>query len=259
MIFYFTATGNSLYAAKELDDEHYSIAQEIHGDMKYTADSIGIVCPVFGHEMPPIVKDFIESAEFDTDYLYLILTYGNRHGGAADLADEYARSVGKQFDYINVLLMVDNFLPGFDMEQQMQTDKHIPEQLDMIRWDIAKRKHFISEVTDADREAHRGLVERNAKMPANAFKNLYRITDECIGCGICTKVCPMGCFSVNSQHALWDSGRCIACMACIHACPEMAIKLNMPEPNPHARYRNPNIRLPEIIKANYQKTEVSSK
>ena len=137
-----------------------------NGGMKYTADSIGIVCPVFGHEMPPIVKEFIESAEFDNDYLYLILTYGNRHGGASELADEYTRSVGKQFDYINVLLMVDNFLLGFDMEQQTKLDKHIPEQLEAIRSDIAKRKHFISEVTESDREAHRGLVERNAKMPA---------------------------------------------------------------------------------------------
>ena len=252
MIFYFTATGNSLYAAKELDGDHYSIAQEIHGDMKYSADSIGIVCPVFGHEMPPIVKEFIESAEFDTDYLYLILTYGNRHGGASELADEYTKSVGKQFDYINVLLMVDNFLPGFDMEQQVKLDKHIPEQLEAIRSDIAQRKHLISEVTEADREAHRGFVERNAKLPANAFKNLYHITDDCIRCGICTKVCPMGCFSVKDQHATWDNDRCITCMACVHACPEMAIQLGMPEPNPKARYRNPNIRLPEIVKANYQ-------
>ena len=259
MIFYFTATGNSLYAAKELDSDYFSIAQEIHKDMRYTADSIGIVCPVFGHEMPSIVKEFIANAEFDTEYLYLILTYGNRHGGAAELADEYAKSVGKQFDYINVLLMVDNFLPGFDMEQQMKIDKRIPEQLEAIRSDIAKRKRFISEVTDADREAHRGLVERNAKMPANAFKNLYHITDECIGCGICTKVCPTGCFCVNDQHALWDSSRCIACMACVHACPEMAIQLNMPEPNPKARYRNEHIRITEIINANRQKTEVSSK
>lgn len=30
MLFYFTATGNSLYVAKQLDDDRLSIAQAIH-------------------------------------------------------------------------------------------------------------------------------------------------------------------------------------------------------------------------------------
>lgn len=253
MIFYFTATGNSLYAARQLDTECLSIAQEIHGEMQYQADKIGIVCPIYGHEMPEIVKDFITNAKFDTEYLYLILTYGNRHGGAAELAKMFAESVGKHFDYINVLLMVDNFLPGFNMKEQMQIDKHIPEQLAVIKSDIAERKRFLSEVTDKDRAVHREYLERTAKLSADTFRNMYRISDECIGCSICTKVCPMGCFSVNDQHAHWDGDRCIACMACIHACPEMAIQLNIPEPNPHARYRNEYIRIMEIIDANWQK------
>ena len=257
MILYFTATGNSLYAARELDSEAFSIAQEIHGDMQYKADSIGIVCPIFGHEMPQPVKDFINKAMFDTDYLYLILTYGNRHGGAAELADDFTRSIGKEFDYINVLLMVDNFLPGFDMTEQVKIDKHIPEQLEHIKSDIAEKKAFISKVTDADRSVHQSYLERTANLPADTFRKLYRITDECIGCGICTKVCPMGCFSVNEQHALWKADRCITCMACVHACPKNAIQLTIPEPNPDARYRNENVGLMDIVNANNQTCEAN--
>lgn len=109
MVFYFTATGNSLYAARQLDCECYSIPQEMHGEMLYKAEMIGIVCPVCGHEMPQLVKDFIAQTSFVTDYLYLILTYGNRHGGASELAERFAQSVGKHFRYINVLLMPDKF------------------------------------------------------------------------------------------------------------------------------------------------------
>lgn len=109
MVFYFTATGNSLYAARQLDCECYSIPQEMHGEMLYKAETIGIVCPVCGHEMPQLVKDFIAQTSFVTDYLYLILTYGNRHGGASELAERFAQSVGKRFQYINVLLMPDKF------------------------------------------------------------------------------------------------------------------------------------------------------
>ena len=92
MVFYFTATGNSLYVSKQLDSHPISIAQAIHDEIKtYRADSIGIVCPIYGHEMPELVKDFLKSAAFETDYFFILLTYGNRHGGAAELAKDYAR------------------------------------------------------------------------------------------------------------------------------------------------------------------------
>lgn len=81
MIFYFTGTGNSLYAAKQLVTELISIPQAIHKEgQMFAADRIGIVCPVYGHEMPGMVKDFLKNAEFHTDYLYLVLTYGNIRG-----------------------------------------------------------------------------------------------------------------------------------------------------------------------------------
>ena len=124
MIFFFTATGNSLYIAKQLDSELVSIAQAIHKNTAYQAEKIGIVCPVYGHEMPQIVKDFLKKSRFETDYLYLILTYGNRHGGAAELAQQFVESIGLHFDYINIILTKDNFLPAFDMNEQKQLDKN---------------------------------------------------------------------------------------------------------------------------------------
>lgn len=255
MVFYFTATGNSLYAAKELDAHPVSIAQAIHDPNKaYQADTIGIVCPVFGHEMPELVKEFLKSARFETDYFYILLTYGNRHGGAAELAKVYVEELGIHPDYINVILMVDNFLPGFDMEEQRRIDKKVDEQISRIKADLAERKHYIAPVTEQDRAAHREFLDRMAYAP-NMFRDLYKITDDCIGCGICTKVCPKKCFHMEGQKSVWDPAECISCMACIHACPMLAIQLKMPEKNPQARYRNENISLCEIVDANNQWTE----
>ena len=88
MIFYFTGTGNSLYVAKELDQNRISIPQVIKRErLVFSADSIGIVCPVYGHEMPSMVKEFIRRASFETEYLFVVLTYGAHHGGAAEIAD----------------------------------------------------------------------------------------------------------------------------------------------------------------------------
>ena len=89
MVFYFTGTGNCLYIAKQLEAQPVSIPQGIHQENLHFCDkSIGIVAPVYGHEVPGMVKEFLHKATFDTDYFYMILTYGNRHGGAAELAEQ---------------------------------------------------------------------------------------------------------------------------------------------------------------------------
>ena len=68
MLFYFTGTGNSLYVAKQIEDNPISIPQAIHNDsLDFSADRIGIVTPVYGHEVPPMVKEFLRKAAFHTD------------------------------------------------------------------------------------------------------------------------------------------------------------------------------------------------
>lgn len=141
MVFYFTGTGNSLYIAKKLESHPISIPQVIHqAQLEFTADKIGIVAPVYGHEVPAMVKDFLKKARFQTNYFYMILTYGNRHEGAAELAKKLCESCGITASYINVILMADNWLPGFDMEEQRQLDKNVDGQLDAILQDLSSRK-----------------------------------------------------------------------------------------------------------------------
>ena len=253
MVFYFTATGNSLYVAKQLEKDPVSIAQAVHDrESVYEAEKIGIVSPVFGHEVPALVREFLERSVFQTPYFYMVLTYGNRHGGAAELAEQMLDQIGIHPSYINVLLMADNFLPAFDMDKQRMLDKKVDEHLKAIREDIESGKQYIAPVTDTDRAAHREYLAGRAKMPKDAFSKLYRITEECIGCRICSKVCPKNCFTIEGQKSTWHPEGCITCMACIHACPMMAIQMNMPEPNPKARYRNEHISICEIVDANNQ-------
>lgn len=126
MIFYFTATGNSLYAASLLEEERVSIPQVMRqDDLTFTDARIGIVAPVYGHEVPQMVRGFMTRAVFHTDYFYMILPYGNRHGGAAELAQKLCAECGIDPAYINVVLMADNWLPAFDMEEQKWLDKQV--------------------------------------------------------------------------------------------------------------------------------------
>lgn len=89
MVFYFTGTGNSLYAAKKLDENLKSIPQIMKSEEKtFHEDRIGVVCPIYGHEKPAMVKEFLKKAEFHTDYFYVVLTYGKRHANAVELAQK---------------------------------------------------------------------------------------------------------------------------------------------------------------------------
>lgn len=260
MVFYFTATGNSMYVARQLEENAVSIPQAIHGTLQFKAEIIGVVCPVYGHEMPAMVKDFLKRAVFDTGYFYLVLTYGRIHGGAAELAETYLMGVGKKADYINTIMMVDNYLPGFDMNEQiaMDAEKKVDEHIAAIRSDIEGKRRWKQEITQADRDWHQKFLERQSGVPADFWANLYQVTEECIGCGICMRVCPAGCIELKEQHAVHipadEQGNivCQTCMACIHHCPKNAIRLTMSEKNPDARYRNEHIRLPEIVAANNQ-------
>ena len=48
--------------------------------------------------------------------------------------------------------------------------------------------------------------------------------EACIGCGMCTTVCPHGVFQLNSQKAaIRDLDGCMECGACEKNCPTAAI------------------------------------
>ena len=253
MLFYFTGTGNSLYAAKKIEDNPISIPQVIHNaNLNFSADTIGIVTPIYGHEVPPMVKEFLRKAAFHTDYFYMILTYGNRHGGAAELAKQLCDDCGIDVQYINILWMVDNWLPAFDMNEQKAVDKKVDAQIAAICADLSARKAMIAPVTDADRAAHQAYLSRIRQMPPDVFQHFIKVTDTCIGCGICEKVCPSGSIRVVGGKAVHTPGSCQTCLACVHACPQKAIGLAVPEKNPAVRYRNEHISLSEIIAANHQ-------
>ena len=253
MVFYFTGTGNSLYIAKQIEREPISIPQIMQREcLEFTAERIGIVAPVYGHEVLTMVKEFLRKSVFYTNYFYMILTYGNRHGGAAELAKKLCDECGVSVNYINVILMADNWLPGFDMDEQKKIDKKVEENMDKILFDLAKRKNMISEVTDIDRAAHQQFLDRMSQMPADVWQHLLRVTENCVGCGTCEKVCPSSSIHVVDGKAVHIPGNCQTCLACAHACPQKAIQLTIPEANPDARYRNEHISLHEIMESNCQ-------
>lgn len=56
----------------------------------------------------------------------------------------------------------------------------------------------------------------------------YNITDKCVGCGMCRKICPLECIEgrPRKRHKV-DGDRCIDCGACGRICPHDAVLDNL--------------------------------
>jgi uncharacterized protein (DUF362 family) len=53
------------------------------------------------------------------------------------------------------------------------------------------------------------------------------VTEKCIGCGDCERICPKTAITVENDVALLDYSKCIRCFCCHEVCPENAIKLGI--------------------------------
>lgn len=268
ILLYFTGTGNCLYIARQLagaDAELLSIPQMVkQGRYEFEADEIGIVYPIYGHMPPNMVRRFIQKAKLKAAYKFAVLTYGARKCDAVEIWDDISRRAGHAFDYIATIVMVDNWLPNFDMNEQIKMDKHIPENLQKIAADLAGRRRWHEPVTEEERQMHRGFMAMSGLDPEVGFlmksEKCFAVTDACIGCGVCVSVCPRGNYALASQ-GVKIQGDCEYCFACIQNCPQKAVRFvrsedgSFPygtEVNPGARYRNEHVSLMDIKRANDQ-------
>lgn len=269
VVLYFTGTGNCLYVARQLagkEGEILSIPQLMRKkQFEIEADEIGLVYPIYGHMPPNMVREFIKKAQLKAEYKFAVLTYGMRKCNAVEIWDGISRKAGNVFDYIGTIVMVDNWLPNFDMNYQMKIDKHIPENLAKITSDLSNRRRWHEPVTQEEREQHEGFMSLTGLDPEVGFlmkaDRSFRVTDDCIHCGICTYVCPRGNYELTGQGVKMQ-GDCEFCFACIQNCPQRAIQFKKnedgtwpdgSEKNPNARYRNENVSLMDLKLANNQK------
>jgi len=167
LIFFFSATGNSLYIAKELSGAEgtlMSIPQEIHNEHPvYEAEEIGIVCPIYCFIPPTIVQDFFARSTFKADYLFCVGTYGANSTIFPEYVAQMAKDKGLEMNYINTIKMVDTYLPYYDMELQKAEDKQIPENLAAIKASINSRENYIRPVSEQEKMLCEGYY-RNRRL-----------------------------------------------------------------------------------------------
>lgn len=226
MIYYFSGTGNSKYAAEKLavktDDRAVSIADVMNGKAEITAECrTGIVFPVYFWGVPEIVKRFASEIKNQLgDYVYCVITCGADTGGAAQILE---KELGRDFDYSFSLRMPDNYVIMYDPCTQEKAKKflsHADKELDGICEDINARR--VRSEKSFQRTVKSAVLYK--------FYNPFRITskffadDKCISCGQCARLCPDGAIEMQNGKPVWIKSKCQHCTACINRCPVQSIQ-----------------------------------
>lgn len=247
-IFYFTATGNNLYVAKMFKANLYSIPSELkNGKLKYADDKIGIIFPCYFGGVPRIVKEFLTKAELNSAYIFVIVTYGSSIMGTYNMLKKITKKTDIDIKYINKVKMVDNFIPLFKIEKELEkkdenkiNDKIIAIVRDVLRGKTKKPSsnfivNFISILVNSWFTKRQGTYDKN-----------FYVTDNCNSCRVCEKVCPVNNIVVNRTPQFLH--KCDYCLACTNLCPQNAIRMKTEKSK--MRYLNKHIKRTEIIRAN---------
>jgi ferredoxin len=246
---YFTSTGNSLYVARTIGGTLLSIPQLIrNNEFEFKDDIVGFVYPCYGFGLPEIVKRFIEKVKIEAEYTFAVTTYGNRDSASLDVMAKTAAKSGIRFDYLNSIKMVDNYLPMFEIGEQIAKipGKNIEGTLEKIVSDVSSRKKFRPSPGIRSKVATR-FVQSAFKIMGDLDRK-YIVDDKCNRCGTCAKVCPVGNIRIGDSVEFLH--HCECCAGCIHACPRVAIHLKNEKSS--ARFINENVSLGDIIDSNFQ-------
>ena len=83
---------------------------------------------------------------------------------------------------------------------------------------------------------------------AGEITDVKVVPDRCTKCGVCVKVCPVGCITQESDDALPVSGSgCTGCWACFQHCPEQALSGWKVGPG-DGQYKGPSDNIKELFK-----------
>ena len=122
MVFYFSATGNTQYAAQRLAQATGDYTVSIRECMRdgrrsftlKTNENFGIVTPTYFQGMPLFLREFLSSLKLEdeggTHYAYAVSTCGVSYGSAGTQAVRAAEKAGIHLDATFRIRMVDNWL-----------------------------------------------------------------------------------------------------------------------------------------------------
>jgi ferredoxin/flavodoxin len=247
VIFYFSGTGNTWWIsnriAEALESKEISastvsiekISADEANDLIYKSEFVGFGYPIYGSDIPEIMKDFLDSLEeMDMKSTFVFCTQWGYSGDGAHNCERIIRKKGFNVWWAEHFFMPNNIcvevagLPSKYTNDQQKLDVILEKNrkridklaLNISKNIIAKRGYTIFSTLG-------GLLQRVPfRKMYPTYKNKISINDEkCIRCNRCVNICPVNNLEVSGNRIL-AKGECILCIRCYNFCPVQAIEYN---------------------------------
>ena len=238
MIYYFSGTGNSYAAAKTLakglGEDLMDIAIAVReGKYEHTLEAgerLGFVFPVYAWAPPKIVTEFVKNLELyysGDPYIFAVCTCGSSAGKTMDLFEKALEENGLVLDSGFSVVMPDNCITLFEVDSDEEVSEKFETAEKTLNHIIRAIKLGWSDFFRVKRGKFSGVLTKvvNPLFAMGAMKTKpFYVTDECISCGLCEKICTSGCIELTAGRPVWIEDTCNMCLACINRCPAKAIQ-----------------------------------
>ena len=201
-------------------------------------ENVGFVFPVYFYTVPDIVKEFVSKLKLsNVTYVYAVITCGGGIMQAGSVLKKLLQDRKIKLDYVSPLLMPDNSMLFYQIPKQEKNELEIMnavKKIEAIKNDLNNHKQIsisnISLISDLVGQGYK-LCNKTSKFYAD---------DNCVGCGLCEKICPQRAIVLKDSKPKWIKDTCSKCSGCINRCPKHAIQYGKTTVKRN-RYINPEL------------------
>jgi len=247
MIFYFSGTGNSLKIARDIaealgDCQLVSMGSPYQLSEEYKR--IGFVYPVYFSSLPEAVRRFVQGLDISENkntYYFGVCGGGATTGGLTDIADILAEKGGK-LSYGAYVKCFANYICMYPMKEEVREKAVLQaERTKHVALEI--QSNTVNKIPNSNSIA--AFSTRKMKESVSTQDLNYNVSDSCVGCETCYKVCPVKNIRMENNRPCFLHN-CEQCTACIQWCPNQAINY-MDKTQDRKRYHHPDIVLEDMI------------
>lgn len=233
---YFSGTGNTKHCTEKLVHLLDETAQAVPMETKEAVEALSrqdfviLAYPVQYSNVPVLVRDFITNhAPLWKDKKVLcVATMGLFSGDGAGCSARLLKKYGAEIVGGLHIVMPDSICDVKLLKRSAEKNRKIiraaDRKIEKCAENIRKGNYPKDGLYFYDRIA--GLLCQRLWFYGKTkdYTDQIKISDACTGCGMCTRLCPMGNLSLKDNRAS-AGNRCTMCYRCISACPMQAITL----------------------------------
>ena len=229
MIFYFTGTGNSLFAAKQLADDGEEVVSIVEAlrerRFRYVLkenEKLGFVFPVYFYTVSDPVLELVRRLRVENaSFVYAVIPCGASIGAAGGFLKQELRKRGLALQRVDALIVPDGALIYYDVDPTEKLERQLlsaTQTLATIKQQIGRR--CANQIKGSTFVGKAMSAVYHACMSTKPFF----AQDTCIHCGKCAANCPVSAISMVKGIPVWTKEKCLKCCGCINRCPVAAIQ-----------------------------------